>query len=111
MLSQMARFLLFFFLQNLFIFTFWPCRLARGIVVPRPGIEPMPLAVKARSPNHWTIRESLQHIVYSKPVGFSPPPVVMIYIDPSCFPLITLMSDDYALCRLELNLSKADEPL
>ena len=28
-----------------------------GILVYRPGIEPVPLAVKARSPNHWTARE------------------------------------------------------
>ena len=28
------------------------CRL----LVPQPGIEPRPLTVKARSPNHWTTR-------------------------------------------------------
>ena len=28
-----------------------------GILVPQPGIEPMPLVVRARSPNHWTARE------------------------------------------------------
>ena len=28
-----------------------------GTLVPQPGIEPTPSAVKARSPNHWTIRE------------------------------------------------------
>ena len=27
---------------------------ACGILVPQPGVEPMPLAVEARSPNHWT---------------------------------------------------------
>ena len=27
------------------------------ILVPQPGIEPGPLAVKAPSPNHWTTRE------------------------------------------------------
>ena len=35
-------------------------RVARGILVPRPGIEPIPPAVEARSPNHWTSREVLQ---------------------------------------------------
>ena len=30
---------------------------ACGILVPRPGIEPGPLAVKVRSPDHWTSRE------------------------------------------------------
>ena len=27
------------------------------ILVPGPGIEPAPSAVKAQSPNHWTARE------------------------------------------------------
>ena len=35
---------------------FWPCRMACGILVPRPGIEPGPLAVRVWSPNHWTAR-------------------------------------------------------
>ena len=30
-----------------------------GILVPGPGIEPRPLAVKAPSPNQWTTRESI----------------------------------------------------
>ena len=29
------------------------------ILVPRPGIEPLPLAVKVQSPNRWTTREFL----------------------------------------------------
>ena len=33
------------------IFLAMPC----GILVPRPGIEPRPLAVKAWSLNHWTM--------------------------------------------------------
>ena len=39
------------------LFLFWPCSVACGILVPRPGIEPGPSAVKAQSPNHWTARE------------------------------------------------------
>ena len=31
---------------------------ACGILVPRSGIEPVPLAVKAQSPNHWTTKKS-----------------------------------------------------
>ena len=31
--------------------------MACGILVPRLGIEPVPPAVEARSPNHWTARE------------------------------------------------------
>ena len=30
---------------------------ACGILVPQPGMEPRPLAVKAPSPNYWTARE------------------------------------------------------
>ena len=35
---------------------FWPRHVACEILVPHPGIEPGPTAVKARSPNHWTAR-------------------------------------------------------
>ena len=38
-------------------FFFWPRSTAGGILVPQPGIEPMPLAVEARSPNNWSTRE------------------------------------------------------
>ena len=40
-----------------FSFFFWPRPAACGILVPQPGIEPRPSAVKARSPNRWTARE------------------------------------------------------
>ena len=40
-----------------FFILFWPRhRICRGLV-PRPGIGPMPPAVEAQSPNHWTTRE------------------------------------------------------
>ena len=38
--------------------------MACGILVPQPGIEPAPLALKARSPNHWTARE-FRHLANS----------------------------------------------
>ena len=41
---------------SLFFF-FWPHLTACGILVPRPGIEPMPPAVEVWGPNHWTARE------------------------------------------------------
>ena len=41
-----------------FFFFFWTHLTAREILVPRPGIEPGPSAVKARGPNHWTSRNS-----------------------------------------------------
>ena len=47
---------LFFVVVVVFGF-FWPCRVACGILVPRPGIELGPSAVKTQSPNHWTSRE------------------------------------------------------
>ena len=40
-----------------FFSLFWPCRVARGISAPWPGIEPRPLAVRAASPNHWSTRD------------------------------------------------------
>ena len=33
--------------------------MAGGIPVPWPGIQPMPPALEAESPNHWTPREIL----------------------------------------------------
>ena len=42
-----------------FFFFFWPCCMACGILVPQPGIEHRPLAVRAWNPNHWTAREFL----------------------------------------------------
>ena len=39
--------------SNFFSFGHMAC----GILVPHPGIEPGPLAVKAPSPNNWTTRE------------------------------------------------------
>ena len=51
--THCISFLIFFF----FFFNFWPCHMASGILAPRPGITPTPLAVKMRSPNHWITRE------------------------------------------------------
>ena len=40
-----------------FFFFFWLRRAACRILVPQPGIEPIPFAVEAQSPNLWTARE------------------------------------------------------
>ena len=42
-------------------------RVACGILVPQPGIEPTPSAVKVQSPNHWTAKEfpNLQYVNYT----------------------------------------------
>ena len=45
------------FLLLLFIFIFWLCRLTCGILVPQPGIGPMPPALEVWGLNHWTIRD------------------------------------------------------
>ena len=46
-----------FFIFYFYLFIYWPHRVACGILVPRPGIEPKAMRVKAQSPNHWTTRE------------------------------------------------------
>ena len=38
--------------------------MAHGILIPQPGIEPMPPAVEAQSLNHWTARETSDHFRY-----------------------------------------------
>ena len=49
---------------------FWLCHMACGILVPRPGIKPMPPAVEAWSPNHWTAREFPSTILFWFPISF-----------------------------------------
>ena len=39
---------------------------ACGILVPRPGVEPVPAAVEVRSLNHWTAREVPSPILKAK---------------------------------------------
>ena len=46
---------------------FLPRCVASGILVPQPGIEPRPSAVKAWSPNHWTAREFASLFLYRDP--------------------------------------------
>ena len=43
--------------MHFYFIYFWPCVMANGILVPQPGIEPVPPAVKELSLNHWTTRE------------------------------------------------------
>ena len=38
-------------------FSFWLCLVTCGILVPQPGIEPVPPALEPQSLNHWTPRE------------------------------------------------------
>ena len=48
---------IFIFIEFELFSVFWPRGMAYRILVPRPGIEPAPPAVEARSLNHWTARE------------------------------------------------------
>ena len=49
------------FLEIVFIYLFWlnwPGEAACRVLVPWPGIEPIPFAVKAQSLNHYIAREA-----------------------------------------------------
>ena len=49
---------IYLFIYFYFIYLYFgPCLAAYGILVPWPGIEPMPSALRAQSLNHWTDRE------------------------------------------------------
>ena len=55
------HFLMIFFWNFQFfkklLFFFWPHHVACGILVPQPGIKPVPPALGVQSLNHWTSRE------------------------------------------------------
>ena len=48
---------------TLTIFIFWPCYIVCGILVPQPGIEPVPPALETWNLIHWTSREVLREIL------------------------------------------------
>ena len=59
MVGRVQSAIISFFLYNLSVYLFiyfWPRCAACRILVSQPGMEPVPSAVKARSPNHWTAR-------------------------------------------------------
>ena len=49
---------------------FWPRCVACRILVPPPGMEPVPPAVEAQSPNHWTAREVPKDVALTPFKGF-----------------------------------------
>ena len=53
------------YLTSFFFFFFWSYHVACKILVPWPGIEPMPPALEAQSLNHWTAREVLPFFFWS----------------------------------------------
>ena len=56
--------------QELIYIFFWLPWAACGILVPWPGIEPGPSAVKVLSPNHWTSRKFPKTSILN-PIGVS----------------------------------------
>ena len=46
-----------------YTFFLWPCQLTCSILVPHPGIKPVPSAVQSWSLSHWMAREVLDHIL------------------------------------------------
>ena len=69
-ISELCQAFVFFLLCNLvfclFVFVFVSLfgHTTQHMERPRPGIEPMPPAVEARSLNHWATREVLCNLVY-----------------------------------------------
>ena len=53
--------LFYYFILFYFILCFRPRHMACGILVPRPGIKPVPPALGAWSHNHWTTRDVPWH--------------------------------------------------
>ena len=64
-------------LWGLLFFFFWQGPVACGILVPRPGIEPVPLHWKL-SLNHWTAREIPIYWFWESNPGF---PFALLCID------------------------------
>ena len=46
------------------IFFFWPCHATCGILVPWPGMEPVPTVLETWSLNHWTAREVPKTLIF-----------------------------------------------
>ena len=70
-LVQMTGFYLF-----LISYCFCPCWVVCGVLVPWPGIESMPAATEAWSPNYWTTREFPQMTQDSCVYSWSPPKIL-----------------------------------
>ena len=61
--SDWLDLIIYMFIYILFVCLFiWSHFTARGILVPRPGIELTPLALEVQSPNHWSAREVPMYI-------------------------------------------------
>ena len=91
---------------------FRPCHMACRILVPWPGIEPTPSAVKVWGPNHCTTRELPVFLHYSLPlVQFLPQQMsFVIFLLPlysfySLFTILSFSTDNFSLIPLVFSLS------
>ena len=66
----------FIFLLFIYFFFFWLHHAARGILVPQPGAEPMPLAAEVQIPSHWPTHHqgSPQAFLFKEPFSLGIPP-------------------------------------
>ena len=59
--THLSNFYWSFLSRHLFLF-FWPHPEACRILVPWPGIDPMPLTLEVWGPNHWVSRKFPRHL-------------------------------------------------
>ena len=68
---QILGTLFFIYSFFFFFFPFWSYRVTWGILVPQPGIEPIPPAVEVCSLNHWTPRSPVLYFLKSNVYNYS----------------------------------------
>ena len=79
------------------LFFFRLCNTACGILVPRPGIKPMPPAVEAQSLNHWTTREVCPGPILNSTGSFHHQHwVILTQLLPAC---VSMMDHPFSLLR------------
>ena len=78
------------------IFFFWPRHAACGILVPRPGMEPVPPAVEARSLNRWTTREVPANTVWL----CMPCNLCASIMSVSCFPKLIFVLFNFLILKV-----------
>ena len=83
------------FVLMYFFFFFWPHCTACGILIPWPGIQPGPMAVKVQSPNHWTAREfpNILFLLFTIHVFFLVCCILYLYLSISPIPFMQLHPD------------------
>ena len=82
--------------RDLYFIFFWPYHVAHGILVPWPGIQPTPPALRAQNLNHWTSREvppllPVLHLAFPYPLPVDSQSVQIPPVSPHslcCLPLL-----------------------